>query len=90
MGSSSYYWTHFLGFTLKLSGTEAFDIGSYLEGLFSTDKKTRERLMLEAGYIEPTNARVHHALHDAVEQGETLAWALNFSLTNPCGLDSIM
>jgi hypothetical protein len=22
MGSSSYYWTHFLGFTLKLSGTE--------------------------------------------------------------------
>jgi hypothetical protein len=71
-------------------GYKAFDIGSYLEGVFSTVKKTRERLMLEAGYIEPMNARVHHALHDAIEQGETLVWALNFALANPRRLDSIM
>jgi ribonuclease T len=71
-------------------GYKAFDIGSFLEGLFSIDKRTRERIMLEAGYVEPVNARVHHALHDAIEQGQTLAWALNFAHSIPRRLDSIM
>jgi ribonuclease T len=58
-------------------GYKAFDIGSYLEGLFGIAKAERNKRMTEAGYIEPSNPRLHHALFDAVEQAQTLVWALN-------------
>lgn len=59
-------------------GHSGFDIASFAMGLFrTTDRRALARAMEAAGYRPAVNPRPHHALHDAVEQGHTLAWLLD-------------
>lgn len=59
-------------------GHSGFDIASYAMGLFrATSRNATFRAMSAAGYQAPENPTPHHALGDAIEQGETLAWLLN-------------
>lgn len=59
-------------------GHSGFDIASYAMGLFgATARGPAMRAMEAAGYRPPANPHPHHALHDAIEQGETLAWLLD-------------
>lgn len=61
-------------------GHSGFDIASYAMGLFgATTRGPVMRAMRAAGYRPPKNARPHHALHDALEQGQTLAWLLTYA-----------
>jgi DNA polymerase III epsilon subunit-like protein len=72
----SWYLWRFLG--ENPLGHSGFDIASFAMGLFrETGRNATFRAMKEAGYRPPANPEPHHALHDAVEQGETLAWLLN-------------
>ncbi|MBZ0121124.1 MAG: 3'-5' exonuclease [Sandaracinaceae bacterium] len=58
-------------------GHSGFDIGSYAMGLFrSTGRNAMFRAMEQAGWRPPENPHPHHALHDAIEQGQLLAWLL--------------
>lgn len=58
-------------------GHSGFDIASYAMGLFgATARGPAMKAMRAAGYRAPANPHPHHALHDAIEQGETLAWLL--------------
>ncbi|MCC7539332.1 MAG: hypothetical protein IT379_24120 [Deltaproteobacteria bacterium] len=58
-------------------GHSGFDIASFAMGLFrTTDRRVLAEAMREAGYRAPHNPHPHHALHDAIEQGKTLAWLL--------------
>lgn len=61
-------------------GHSGFDIASYAMGLFrATGRNATFRAMSAAGYQPPHNPTPHHALGDAIEQGETLAWLLNYA-----------
>lgn len=58
-------------------GHSGLDIASYAMGLFGkTSKRATFAAMAAAGYRQPRNDKPHDALHDAIEQGETLAWLL--------------
>ena len=62
-------------------GHSGFDIASYAMGLFGTTSRNAtframDRAMKAEGYRPPENEQPHHGLHDAIEQGETLAWLL--------------
>ncbi len=71
-----YYLQRFVG--ENPLGHSSFDIGSFAMGLFpSTGRNATVRAMHAAGYEKPENPHPHHALHDAIEQAETLAWLLN-------------
>jgi DNA polymerase III epsilon subunit-like protein len=62
----------------RLLGWSCLDIGSYAMGVFGLVRRQGLQGKMEhAGYVRPTNPTPHHALADAVEQGETLAWLLN-------------
>jgi len=59
-------------------GHSTFDIASYAMGaLDCTDRRRLQHVMKVAGYVKPANPDEHHALSDAIAQGETLAWLLN-------------
>jgi hypothetical protein len=61
-------------------GHSGFDIASYAMGLFrATGRNATFRAMKKAGYEAPHNPTPHHALGDAIEQGQTLAWLLNYA-----------
>lgn len=61
-------------------GHSGFDIASYAMGLFgTTGRDATLHAMKAAGYRSPDNERPHHGLHDAIEQGETLAWLLRYA-----------
>lgn len=71
----SWYFWRFLG--RNPLGHSGFDMASFAMGLFrETGRNATFRAMKRAGYRPPPNPQPHHALHDAVEQGETLAWLL--------------
>lgn len=71
----SWYLWRFLG--ENPLGHSGFDIASYAMGLFrETGRNATFRAMKAAGYRPPDNPHPHNALHDAIEQGETLAWLL--------------
>ena len=58
-------------------GHSGLDIASYAMGLFGkTSRRATFAAMEAAGYRQPRNDKPHDALHDAIEQGETLAWLL--------------
>ena len=62
-------------------GHSGFDIASCAMGLFGTTSRNAtframDRAMKAEGYRPPENEQPHHGLHDAIEQGETLAWLL--------------
>ena len=60
-------------------GHSTFDIPSYVMGaLDCTDRRRLQHVMNLAGYVKPVNPDEHHALADAIAQGETLAWVLNY------------
>jgi Exonuclease len=74
----NYYLWRFLG--ENPLGHSAFDLGSYLQGAFpARNWGQRTKLMRRAGYVKPINPKEHHALYDALEQAEVLAWALNLA-----------
>jgi len=60
-------------------GHSQFDIPSFAMGLFRCGRKTLLQRMKKAGYKKPLNPNPHHALADAVEQGWTLAFLLNYA-----------
>ncbi len=58
-------------------GHSGFDIASFAMGLFRvTRRRPLFAAMEAAGYAPPANPAPHHGLHDAIEQGQTLAWLL--------------
>jgi hypothetical protein len=60
-------------------GQSTFDVPSYAMGLLKcTDRRRLRHEMDKAGYEKPENVQKHNALADAIEQGETLAWLLNY------------
>ena len=60
-------------------GWSAFDIPSYGMGLFRCHRGVLTQKMKAAGLFKANNPNQHHALADAVEQGETLAQLLNYA-----------
>ena len=59
-------------------GYNVFDIISYALGLFRcVDRRELNGKLKAAGIEKPPNQHPHHALHDAIAQGQTLAWLLN-------------
>lgn len=60
-------------------GWSAFDIPSYALGLFKCTRPELRDKMKAAGLVKPTNPQQHHALNDAIEQGETLVQLLNYA-----------
>lgn len=60
-------------------GWSAFDIPSYALGLLRCTRPELRQKMKDAGLVKPTNPHQHHALSDAIEQGETLVQLLNYA-----------
>ncbi len=74
----NYYLWRFLG--ENSLGHSAFDLGPYLQGAFTARNwGQRTKLMRRAGYIKPINPKEHHALQNALEQAEVLAWTLSLA-----------
>lgn len=73
-----WYMQHFLGDNPL--GWSAFDIPSFGMGLFRCGRQALRRRMTKVGIITGNNPNPHHALYDAIEQGNTLAGLLNHSL----------
>lgn len=75
-----WYFQRFLG--SNPMGWLAFDIPSYALGVFRCGRRELRDKMKAVGLEKPGNPHPHHALHDAIEQGETLVALLNYSTGN--------
>jgi DNA polymerase III epsilon subunit-like protein len=84
----NYYFWRYLG--ENPLGHSAFDLGSYLQGRFpARNWGQRTKMMKRAGYIKPSNPKDHHALADALEQAEVLAWALGLEHASDSPVSSV-